>query len=988
MSSITKSSGRIRYAATISITVVLLASFSIKEGVPVLARYHPTPVRHVSQRPPREGDNAAPALNLIGATAIAADSGVLIQWRSSFEINNLGFNVCRVRNGEHQRVNRSIIAGSALIVGEHVPLRAGYSYSWHDPSGTSTDLYYIESVGLSGETKAYEPLRPASRSKLPEYRQSWELNDINAGSNIEGFGTFSLSEYPASLAGQQPLAPGGQLEAQWAVAAHQALKISIKKDGWYKVTQEQMVTVGFNPSVDASTLMLFAGGQEIAIRVSKGTGAFITGDYIEFYGQGVSTPETDARIYYLIAGESQGRRIAGEVKHDGGLVPTDIAPAPLRGKGRPDGLPIGWFTKSIDLIALPELKALTDRREKGALAGNPSSKPSLTDSDAEITSKPAATKKSKRRKRARGGRQSNHSLDVASVRSASFDYTVERKERLVYFTSVLNGASENFFGQVLSIGPLTETLTTRNPVTTADGPARLEVALQGVSLGDHRIDIFLNDVMVGSSSYFGRANQVQSMTVPLSLLQDGDNNIRLVPLGGPSDVSLVDYLHLTYPHSYRADNNALRFSLRSTQSARVAGFSTSDLRLIDLTDPTAPVVTRPVTEASGSGYAIVIPPATKRTKARRPLNALPESQFEVPAALSLNQPSTLNLGNNEADLLIISHKNFLQSIDPLVSLRRNQGMTVLVADIEDIYDEFSYGVHTAQAIKDFLSLAATRWTRAPRYVLLVGDASLDPHNYLGAGDWDLVPTKLVDTVYMETASDDWLTDFDNNGVAEIPVGRLPVRTIDEANLVVSKIASFLPGNVPQSALLVADAQGSYYFDFEAANDQIRALLPANMTVQTVNRRTEPSDSAARGDIISKFNQGVALVNYSGHGNVDSWTAGSIFTSTDALSLSNGNRLPFVVVMDCLNGYFNDPTLLGLAEALLKAPNGGSVASFASSGLTVPDGQHDMSKQMYQLLYGSQSVALGDAIRQAKLATTDIDVRRTWILFGDPAMKIR
>ena len=33
-------------------------------------------------------------------------------------------------------------------------------------------------------------------------------------------------------------------------------------------------------------------------------------------------------------------------------------------------------------------------------------------------------------------------------------------------------------------------------------------------------------------------------------------------------------------------------------------------------------------------------------------------------------------------------------------------------------------------------------------------------------------------------------------------------------------------------------------------------------------------------------------------------------------------------------------------------------------------------------------ALGDATRQAKLATTDLDVRRTWILFGDPTMKIR
>ena len=94
------------------------------------------------------------------------------------------------------------------------------------------------------------------------------------------------------------------------------------------------------------------------------------------------------------------------------------------------------------------------------------------------------------------------------------------------------------------------------------------------------------------------------------------------------------------------------------------------------------------------------------------------------------------------------------------------------------------------------------------------------------------------------------------------------------------------------------------------------------------------------------------------------------------------------MMDCLNGYYHAPGLLSLSEAFLNAPNGGAVAAFASSGLTLPDGQHDMSMQLYSLIYGAQSIALGDAIKIAKSATTDIDVRRTWIFFGDPSMKIR
>src|SRR5205814_4928159 len=124
--------------------------------------------------------------------------------------------------------------------------------------------------------------------------------------------------------------------------------------------------------------------------------------------------------------------------------------------------------------------------------------------------------------------------------------------------------------------------------------------------------------------------------------------------------------------------------------------------------------------------------------------------------------------------------------------------------------------------------------------------------------------------------------------------------------------------------------------------------------------------------------GVALVNYSGHGTIDVWTSAPIFSQTDALGLSNGSRLPLVIVMDCLNGYFVAPNVDCVGEAFLKAANGGAVASFASSGLTIPTGQHQMSQKLYQLIYGAQSIPLGDATRQAKAATTDLDVRRSWI----------
>jgi hypothetical protein len=57
-------------------------------------------------------------------------------------------------------------------------------------------------------------------------------------------------------------------------------------------------------------------------------------------------------------------------------------------------------------------------------------------------------------------------------------------------------------------------------------------------------------------------------------------------------------------------------------------------------------------------------------------------------------------------------------------------------------------------------------------------------------------------------------------------------------------------------------------------------------------------------------------------------------------------------------------------------------------LTEPAGQNAIDREFYRLLFGAQPLTLGDAARTAKIVTTDADVRRTWTLFGDPAMRLR
>ena len=67
---------------------------------------------------------------------------------------------------------------------------------------------------------------------------------------------------------------------------------------------------------------------------------------------------------------------------------------------------------------------------------------------------------------------------------------------------------------------------------------------------------------------------------------------------------------------------------------------------------------------------------------------------------------------------------------------------------------------------------------------------------------------------METASDDWLADFDGDGIAELAVGRLATRTTEQTAAMVKKIVDYEGSEPLESMLLVADVNNG--FDFESA----------------------------------------------------------------------------------------------------------------------------------------------------------------------------
>ena len=428
------------------------------------------------------------------ALATASDRGVLIEWRTGFEPDNLGFNVFRVANGQRTQLNRGLIAGSAVLIGQSQP----GSYAWFDANGNLDSAYSIEAVDVRGQSTVHDAFKPVWSARLPERAQSELLEHPGASERAAS----KQTEWPETSLGS-PLQTSLQsigtetIQDQWTIIANQpALKIGVRADGWYRITQTEMAAAGFATSADARNLRLFVGGNEIAMRTSRDSGALTTSDYVEFWGQGLDLATTDTQIYWLVNGAQAGKRIAiaGEVNTNAVPATPATSPPPIAGRDTP----VFWFggvgkaEGSRQKAEGSEQKTVSNRGgnptvREGAEAegskqlavssrgGNPtvregaeaegSKQKAEGSAPATIANLKLETQNSKlspnsklktrnsklrsHRRHSRSRRRNHATMALAAA--PNFIYNVQRKDRgnsVIFFPAALNGDQENFFRRI------------------------------------------------------------------------------------------------------------------------------------------------------------------------------------------------------------------------------------------------------------------------------------------------------------------------------------------------------------------------------------------------------------------------------------------------------------------------------------------------------------------------------------------------------------
>jgi hypothetical protein len=313
--------------------------------------------------------------------------------------------------------------------------------------------------------------------------------------------------------------------------------------------------------------------------------------------------------------------------------------------------------------------------------------------------------------------------------------------------------------------------------------------------------------------------------------------------------------------------------------------------------------------------------------------------------------------------------------------------------IEDVFDAFGYGEARPEAIREFLSYAYHFWgSPSLRYVLLLGDATYDPKDYMGTGTLNHVPAYPLKSTYLWTVSDPAYAAVNGEDLLpDLAIGRLPAASLEQAQVLLEKVlaheaAGFGLGG---PALLVAD-NGDLAGDFEAdaerlASGVLREREPEKIYLSQLGGST-------RATIKEGFDRGASLVSYIGHGAITLWASENVFNNADVATLSPQSQQPLVLTMNCLNGYFQHPLVNSLAEELVKAQGKGAIASFSPSGLSHNGPAHLYHEALLREIVSGRHERLGDALLAAQVTYAHTgampEMLSLYHLFGDPALIIQ
>lgn len=542
---------------------------------------------------------------------------------------------------------------------------------------------------------------------------------------------------------------------------------------------------------------------------------------------------------------------------------------------------------------------------------------------------------------------------------------------------------------------------TPNPVGT--GLAYVAYTLHGVNFAtnnpDHRSEFKVGTAWVATNTYDDEIRVTGTSSVPASVLSLVTTvAVRQVQLPGVSQPdygnAYVESLRLYYQRQLVVSNTPYFFSGPATSATlRIKGVPTNPFWLLDVSDPAQALELGGYTLQTNAGSRILS--FTDQTGGGNCYALLSSSTIYTVSSMELVRFRNLSEAGRQADYLALAPTAFRTPVYRLLKHRHKNGLSVQVATPDDVYNEFSYGVVDAVALRHYVGFAYHHYVSPkPAYALFVGTGSYDPLNTLGKGDVDIIPTRIAGAFKSRTATEQWFVTVDGSDLLpDLALGRITATNVAEVTRAVGKIIAFETAstNGPwyETALLVADNTDNFK-SFTATNTKVHLEAGG---FESFNIGTAYLDDTAaasiRLSIQTYLNSGGHLLHYMGHGSVGKWAQEDLWNRTNAIVMANTNY-PIVMVFSCQVGAFHEPGDPCLADAIVLSAGAGS-GCVAPSALSVQLYAQKLADGFYEALAEDRVPRLGDALQAGLLKlyhfNPNVSELKTYVIIGDPAQLI-
>ncbi len=437
-------------------------------------------------------------------------------------------------------------------------------------------------------------------------------------------------------------------------------------------------------------------------------------------------------------------------------------------------------------------------------------------------------------------------------------------------------------------------------------------------------------------------------------------------------------------------------------------------RVWDISDPLQPMEIKPDLQGDNMRFAT-------ETSGLKTFIVFEDGNASLPASARTITNQDLH-GSAVPQLLIIANPLFSEAAQKLADFRNSEnGISGLVATTEQVYNEFSSGAQDVTALRDFIKYLYDKGNKTTlKYVLLFGKGSFDYKNVI-SGNTDFVPIyesrNSLHPIF-SYASDDYFGFMDDNegywdetsqgdNTMDVAVGRLPVLSKDEADIIVNKLIGYETakdryGDWRSKICFVADdGDGVDGIIHERDADRLATLvdtLNPNYSVkkiyvdaypQVLTPGTETSPEAKQA-VQDEVNKGVLIINFTGHGNESQWTSEDVMDLPMITGFNNRSRLPLFITATCEFGRHDDPRLISGAEYALFNETGGAIALVTTSRPVFSSTNFILNQAFYDHLFlkkNNQFQTLGEIFEETKNSSLNGSINRNFSLLGDPSMKL-